>query len=191
MNPSIFAELDKLKQTSRNAKDITGETIDLYVEELSDLPAAQVVQAIQELRKSSIFFPALAEIRNRVVAIVGESVLVNADACWEEVQRNIRRYGAAGVQHVFIGGEMVEQRMTWSSPILERAMAQFDWREICTTDIEKNPSYMTTVRAQLRNAVRSIQDGEVDKIVSGRSTASSGLTRLAAGGNTALADEVA
>ncbi len=191
MSAVIKAELDKLKRVCRNSRDVSPETIDLYTADLDDLPTESVVQAIRELRKSSVFFPALAEIRNRVVAIVGESVLVNADACWDEVRRNIRRYGASGVERVFIGGEMTEQRMTWSSPIIERAIQQFDWRELCTTDTEKNPTYMTTVRAQFRNAVRSIQDGEVDRIVSGRATASSGLTRLAAGGNPALADEVA
>lgn len=166
MNPAIFRELDKLKKVSRNARDIDGETLDLYAEELADLPTDQVIQAIREIRKSSTFFPALSEIRNRVVAIVGESILVDPEAAFGEVMREVQRVGANPLP-VFRAGVMYPPpEPQFSSPMIARAVDAIGWKAICGTELED----MGTLRAQFRDALRAIQRREVDRVVSGRAT---------------------
>ena len=173
----IGIELDKLQRVCRNAKDITGDTLDLYAEELADLPPDQVVQAIRELRKSATFFPSLADIRNRVVSIVGEAVLVDAEAAWGEVMREVRRVGIEGKRTSFMGGRsVVIAERTFSSPMIERAVDAIGWRDICMTELDD----MGTIRAQFRDALRAVQRREVDRIVSGRAIGT-GMTAVTAG----------
>lgn len=174
---TVAYELDKLQKVCRNAKDITGETLELYAEDLGDLPADQVVQAIRELRKSSVFFPALAEIRNRVVQIVAGAVLVDPEASWAEVMAQVKRVGTAGSITYFDRGEMRTITRQFSSPMIERAVQQIGWAEICGAQVEN----MGTIRAQFRDALKAIQRREVDAIVSGRATDGATLTRLAGG----------
>lgn len=176
MNP-IKAELFKLHQVAKNARDVDAAVLDIYVEDLADLPTDQVVQAIRELRKSVVFFPAIGEIRSRVVHIVAGAILVDPEASWAEVMRQVKRVGAAGSVSYFDRGEWHTISRQFSSPMVERAVEQIGWAEICMADVEK----MGTIRAQFRDALKAIQRREVDAIVSGRATDGAGLTKLASG----------
>jgi len=173
MNP-IKAELFKLHQVSKNARDVDAAVLDIYVEDLADLPTEQVAQAIRELRKSVVFFPAIGEIRNRVVQIIAGAILVDPEACWAEVLREIKRVGTAGTVTYFMDGEMRTITRQFSSPMIERAVQQIGWAEICGAQVEN----MGTIRAQFREAIKAIQRREIDAIVSGRATDGATLTRL-------------
>jgi hypothetical protein len=152
MNTQLFSELDKLKTVCRNAKDITPGTLDLYAEELADLPPEQVVAAIGELRKSQTFFPSLAEIRQRTVAIIAGPVLVDPEAAFGEVMRQIKLVGSYGTPQ-------------FSSPLVAKAVESLGgWKVVCLMDLDDLSSY----RAQFRKALAAIQHREVDRIVSGR-----------------------
>jgi len=176
MNP-IKDELFKLHQVSKNARDVDAAVLDIYVEDLADLPTEQVAQAIRELRKSVVFFPAIGEIRNRVVQIIAGAILVDPEACWSEVLREIKRVGTAGTVTYFMDGEMRTITRQFSSPMIERAVQQIGWSEICGAQVEK----MGTIRAQFREAIKAIQRREIDAIVSGRATDNATLTKLAGG----------
>ncbi len=176
MNP-IKAELFKLHQVSKNARDVDAAVLDIYVEDLADLPTDQVVQAIRELRKSAVFFPAIGEIRSRVVQIVAGAILVDPEASWAEVMRQVKRVGTAGSVRYFDRGEWHTITRQFSSPMIERAVEQVGWEDICTGQIDN----MGTIRAQFRDALKAIQRREVDAIVSGRATDNATLTKLASG----------
>lgn len=161
---TVLEALDRASKMFPNAK-VTGEQLDIYAEELADLPDHYVVQAILECARTQTFFPSLSEIRNRVTQIAGESVLVDAEAAWGEVLREIRRVGAEGKRTAWIDGKSVTiAERQFSSPMIERAVEAVGWKDICLTETDDLP----TLRAQFRDALRAIQRREVDRIVSGR-----------------------
>lgn len=171
MNRDILIELDKLAKASRNAGDVTGDTLDIYAEDLEDLPVDQVVQAIRECRRTGTFFPSIGEIRNRVIAIVGGAMLVDPEAAWGEVRREARRVGF-NRPPVFANGELQPAPgPQFSSPMIARAVEAIGWRDICLTDDDD----VATLRAQFRDALRAIQRREVDRLVSGRQPAGPAL----------------
>lgn len=152
---TVVEALDRASKMYPNAK-ITGEMLDIYAEELADMPEHMVVQAIQECTRTQTFYPALAEIRNRVITIAGEGVLVAPETAWGEVMREVRRIGYQ--RHA--NGE----ELRFSSPMIAKAVESIGWRDICMCEINN----LNTLRAQFRNALTAIQHREVDRVVSGR-----------------------
>ena len=123
----------------------------------------------------------MAEIRKRVIAIVGEAILVDPEAAWGEVLREIRRVGTAGRRTFFAGGEQHVIERQFSSPFIAQAADAIGWADICQTETDD----LSTVRAQFRQALKAIQEREVDRIVSGRALDGS-LTPLQPGGDPSL-----
>lgn len=166
MSNRIVTELAELMDLypGKRSEGITEETVTGYAKRLDDLPEHLVIQAITECANTLTFFPALAEIRSRVTRIAGESVLVDAESAWGEVQREIKRVGAEGRRTYFHAGEQHVIERQFSSPMIERAVDAVGWKDICLTDISDLP----TLRAQFRDALRAIQHREVDRVVSGR-----------------------
>ncbi len=60
--PEILAILARLSRAYQGL-DLAPETIEAYVEDLSDQPAELLARACAQLRQSSRFFPSIAEIR--------------------------------------------------------------------------------------------------------------------------------
>jgi hypothetical protein len=161
---TVTGELNRLLKVAKNAKDIDEETLDIYLEDLADLPEHLVIQALGELRKSITFFPSIGEIRDRVVSIVGESILVDPESAFGEVMREVKRVGAKPMP-VFQDGVMYPAPSPrFSSPMIAKAVEAIGWTDFCLVEIEN----MGTLRAQFRDALRAIQRREVDRIVSGR-----------------------
>ncbi len=159
MNRRIAAELTKILDFYPNAKISEADKrarVESYAEYLEDLPEDLVVQAIRECAKTSTFYPSLAEIRNRVITIAGEGVLVAPETAWGEVMKEVRRIG----YQRYANGE----ELRFSSPMIAKAVESIGWRDICMCEIDN----LNTLRAQFRNALTAIQHCEVDRVVSGR-----------------------
>lgn len=176
--------MDPIKDALRRAGKmfpharITPETVDIYAEELVDLPAEVVVQAVRETcRVEEQYFPTLGKIRNRAVAILGAGVLVDPESAWGEVMREVRRVGTRPLP-VYVGGEIAEMpSRTFSSPFIAQAVDAIGWEELCQTQTEDMP----TVRSQFRKALQAIQDRARDTVQSGRMA---GLPQLSASSST-------
>ena len=164
INPRIAAALTELLDLYPKATHDEASVL-AYARRLNDLPDHLVVQAIEECARTSTFYPSLAEIRNRVTQIAGESILVDPESAWGEVLREVKRVGAEGQRTMWRDGKSVTvAERQFSSPLIGRAADAVGWKDICLTDISDLP----TLRAQFRDALRAIQRREVDRVVSGR-----------------------
>lgn len=171
MTHDILVELDKLAKACRNTRDVTGDTLDIYLEDLADLPPELVVQAIRECRRAETFFPAVAEIRKRVIAIAAGPVLVDPEAAWGEVMREAQRVGFSRLPVWHNGQSHPAPGPEFSSPLIAEAVEAIGWRDICMTDIDQ----LGTLRAQFRDALRAIQNRKIDRVVSGRAAVDAAL----------------
>lgn len=163
MNRRIAAALTTTLKLYPSAK-VTEDAVIAYCDYLNDLPEDVVIRAIEECAKTGTFFPALAEIRNRVIAIIGESVIVDPEAAWGAVRREARRVGF-NRPPIWHNGTMHDAPTPeFGSPMVAQAVEAIGWRDICLVDDDDVP----TIRAQFRDALRAIQRREVDRIVSGR-----------------------
>lgn len=143
---------------------ITAEQLADYADDLADLPAEAVVQAVRECYRTLKFFPSLAEIRQRVTEVLGDGTLVDAETAWGEVRREALRVGY-NRPPVFVNGELrPPAQPQFSSPFIAQAVEDIGWRDICLTDDEDIP----TVRAQFRKALDARQRRAKDRVVSGR-----------------------
>lgn len=171
-NPGVASALRDLAVGCGTRKTIDGDTLDLYLRNLDDLPDGLVAQACRELIRTQTFFPSIAEIRQRVLAISpAGGALVDPEAVWAEVMQQADRIGPEGVVRELRGGEWIEHRPEFSSPLIAEAVRRIGWRSLCRISLDDEP----TVRAQFRRALESVQRQAVDPILSGRTQVGSVL----------------
>ncbi|MBM3276235.1 MAG: hypothetical protein FJZ00_13865, partial [Candidatus Sericytochromatia bacterium] len=124
-----------------------------YGQYLTDLEAASLKAAIDEIILTQKFFPAIAEIRE-VAARHLRADLPSAEDAWLEVNRKIRLYGRYGVpQPPEEGGGWGP--VTFSHPAIERAVAVMGWDRLCDGEND------TADFAQFRNAYTAYRDREI------------------------------
>lgn len=161
----VAEALDRTRRAYPHSR-VTDDQLNEYVDDLDDLPAEAVVQAITECRRTGEFFPTLAAIRTRAVEVVGGEFFVDPEVAWGEVRRNAERFGVSGTRVTWApdGEHAVEVRMEWSSPLIAEAVESIGWRDICLVDDKQ----LNTIRAQFRDSLSAIQRRKKDAVVSGR-----------------------
>lgn len=113
------------------------QTVDAYARILGDIEYRELEAAVDQLAAESKFFPAVSELREKVLAIRrAESNLPDAYAAWSEIMGEVRRVGYES---------WTEAR--WSCDLV-RDMARRWWYDVCRGDIDDLP----TIRAQFRDA---------------------------------------
>lgn len=121
-------------------------TIDIYARLLEDLDAGMLATAAEQAVAESEFFPTVARIREKALALAAKAKGTPDQAqAWENVQAAIRRYGyEEGMRrelHIF------------SHANIEATVRMIGWREICLCD----ESQLNTLRAQFRDAYQTIE----------------------------------
>lgn len=119
------------------------EAMDLWYQELKDLPYEVAASALRKWTNQEKWPPSIAEIR----AYAGE--LVNGPAPdwgegWQEVQRAIRRYGWS----------REKEAMESLSPSARTAAQRIGWMDICCSE------NIETLRAQFRQVYQVIVERE-------------------------------
>jgi hypothetical protein len=127
--------------------ELKKETIDVYAELLADIDAELLATAAKQITAEVKFFPTVAEIRERVLAIRDEqNPTPDAEAAWDELQRQISWCGY-----------MRWEETKWSTDMV-REVAKMFWRDACLGDIDN----ISTVRAQFRNAYNARMRRQAD-----------------------------
>jgi hypothetical protein len=115
---------------------VTKETVAVYADSLSDLPASLVTEAVRSLIRTDDRWPTVATIRLRVAGDAGVLAPSAAEA-WAEVTR-----GA-----VAVGRTRLPE---FSHPTVESAVQAIGWYNLCATE------NLDTMRAQF---TRIYEDG--------------------------------
>lgn len=173
VSDAIKRELVEMNKRYPNSKlDKTGALA--YYDDLTDLPEDSVVNAIRACRKSSKFLPTVAEIREVAVDIMGDAqgFWVTPEAAWREALDKAWLFGLREKREVYtwddddnIVGVEVEP-LTWSSPVVERAVSIIGWREICMMELGGKEE--RTMFAQFRDTVKAEQGRVKQSLISGR-----------------------
>lgn len=119
------------------------EAIDLWYQELKDLPYEVAASALRKWTNQEKWPPSIAEIR----AYAGEMTSGQAPDWgegWQEVQRAIRRYGWA----------REKEALASISPSARTAAERIGWMDICTSENAE------TLRAQFRQVFQVIVERE-------------------------------
>jgi hypothetical protein len=121
-------------------RNVSLSRVAVYAEDLADLPEDQVVDAILRLRRTSRFFPTIAEIREATVAMQPTEGL--AEMAWSEVQREAGRVGYGGGP-IFRNGEFYErEKPKFTSPITKATVDSIGWKAICHTEDPKEQTFL-------------------------------------------------
>lgn len=133
-------------------REIPDATIIIYAKDLSDLDTNAVMDAIDRVRKTSKFFPSVAEILEAaVVGAYGEL----ADEAWAEVQKEARRVGWNRLP-TFANGRFEPAPVpTFSNETIALAANAIGWELICTGDDSKG-----FVRGQFIKAFHAFRERE-------------------------------
>jgi len=117
--------------------ELKKETIDVYAELLADIDAELLATAAKQITAEVKFFPTVAEIRERVLAIQAErDPIPDAVGAWDELMREVRRVGYMAWTETHFSTDIIAE------------CARIFWRDACMTDTDNLP----TVRAQFRDA---------------------------------------
>lgn len=113
------------------------QTVDAYARILGDIEYRELETAVDQLAAESKFFPSVAELREKVLAIRrAELGLPDAYGAWNEIMGEVRRVGYESWPDA-----------RWSCDLV-RDMAQRWWRDVCLGNTDDLP----TIRAQFRDA---------------------------------------
>jgi hypothetical protein len=167
---TLLSALRELR-TAFPGKDIPPETVALYARQLSDLPEADVVDAVYRIMRTSRFFPSLGEIREAAVA--GGPVDGIAETAWTEVLREVARVGwnrgpiwQGGVRHE-------PEQPRFANPITEAAVKSLSWKMICQGEAAEVRSQFLWTWKNIASGTVKRQAGRqsVDALLPGRSVA--------------------
>lgn len=101
---------------------VTGDTINVYVRMLEDVPVQVLDCAVKQSLAECKFFPSVAELREKVFALSSNvSQVPDGWAAWGQVVNEIHRTGFYG-------------QPEFKSPLLARAVEIIGWRELCTSE---------------------------------------------------------
>jgi hypothetical protein len=132
-------------------KEIPAETIALYAQRLSMMPADAVCMAIDRLMDTARFFPTIAEIKEEAAA--GPFGAPLADEAWAEVLKEARRVGYNRLP-IFHAGQFHDPpKREFSNPTIEAAVQSVGWEMICTTPKDKI-SYVRDAFVKAFNALQ-------------------------------------
>lgn len=111
---------------ARHGKAPSDYTLKAYALGIEDLDHAQTERAIRDLVLSAKFMPAIAEIRERVVAIKLGPQRTGVEA-WGDLLRAVGRFGR----------DREPEARAWlraRDPLAEEALTAIGWRPLCNTD---------------------------------------------------------
>lgn len=141
------------------------ETVDVYAELLADLDADLLAAAARQAMAESRFFPTIAELRERVMAMRKQaSGIPDAYSAWDEVLGEVRRVGYESWPDA-----------RWSCELV-RQIARRYWRDVCLGNIDDLP----TIRAQFRDAYNA-QVAIAERVQRNLPSSNSAIQRLAEG----------
>lgn len=117
------------------------DTIDIYSDLLADIETGVLGVAARQAIAESKFFPTVAELRERVVAMhKSASRVPDAEAAWREV------LGA------FAHTSCIEAQPKFSHPVIDEAVRRIGWRDIGMCDSDN----LRTLFAQFRNTYNTL-----------------------------------
>ena len=123
---------------------IGNSTIDAYVSMLKDVPLEILTTAINQVAVESRFFPTIAEIREKAIALQMPD-LENGMTAWGEVKKAFAKYGFYRVPK-------------FDNPITAQAVECLGWKELCSSENEEADRahfariYDDLVRRSVQNA---------------------------------------
>jgi len=120
-------------------REIDAQTIDAWLEFMTDIAANEAARALREHVRESKFFPTIAEITTRVAAARIDAP--DIAQAWGEVQRAlvaVGRYGSPKFSH----------------PLIAQTVNALGWQSICDSPVETE----ATLRAQFERFFRARAD---------------------------------
>jgi hypothetical protein len=123
------------------------DTIELWVELLSDLPDGITLAATRQCIAALAWFPKISEIRQAAIDILeAASPFPDPHAAWSNVQAELGRVGH------FAGLPGYEAH--FSHPLIEQAVHRVGWKHLCFSENHISD------RAQFLQAYQELVDGE-------------------------------
>jgi len=101
---------------------VTPETVIVYVEDLSDIPADELRAVIKQARAQLKFLPTIAELKSMHKLLIRDLAIPTAEQAWEEVRRSFGRIN----------------RSPWSHPFIEEAVNVIGYRELGMSENQGN-----------------------------------------------------
>jgi hypothetical protein len=122
-------------------------TINIYQRLLSDLDFDILKSATLQCATMCKFFPTVAEIRDAAVEIITMSEgIPSALEAWGEIIREIKRVGS-------------DKRPTFSHPLIDSVVHEFNWRYLCTSEntISDRARVMDAYEKMVKKSLREKQ----------------------------------
>lgn len=145
--------------------ELTPDTIRVYLRQLADIPVAAALAAMDQVGKTSTFFPAVSEIRD-AVASHALGAADTAEAAWAEVTREAKRCGY-NRPPTFMGGQFLSPATPqFSNETTRQAVESVGWRLINTTDDLESvrEQFIFTWRSLRKRDLATLQRGEFEAI---------------------------
>lgn len=141
---------------------ISKETVSVYVAHLSDVPYEESRIAVDNLVRTSDFFPSVALLRREILAMMG-LLAPPRESAWLEVETGMRTRGR-GV------------KIDWSHPAISEAVRAMGWNNMCLSE------NLDVVRGQFFKVYDSLRDrSDRQAQTSSVSAIEAGDTRLIGG----------
>ncbi len=122
----------------------------IYLHGLDDLPIADVLNAIERLVKSSLFFPKVSEIRDAVEGKTEE----HAELAWFSLLKEIQRVGYTGAPQLTETTRLA-MKSVWGN-----------WTNLCQTLPAEGPELLGWAK-QFKSAYRLMGDKALRRFITG------------------------
>lgn len=111
------------QQSAKLSSDQIKAMLDVWQEDLADIPDDLLTTACRSHREQSQWLPSIFEIRKAAVGLMRQASPANQDAsdAWEDVRRAIQRVGSYGLPE-------------FDNPITTEIVKRMGWREICLSE---------------------------------------------------------
>jgi len=119
-NEAEIAKLVGAMSASFPNTNVTDATVEVYISMLKDIPLDVLATSVEQCMAESEFFPTIAKLRNRALALVAPPRRDPMDA-WGVVIKEIQRVGFYRSPH-------------FEDPLIARAVDCMGWQYLCTSE---------------------------------------------------------
>jgi hypothetical protein len=119
-NEAEIAKLVGAMGASFPSANVTDATIEVYISMLKDIPLEVLTASVEQCMAESEFFPTIAKLRNKALALVAPP-RKDPMAAWGEVIRQIQRTGFYRSPH-------------FEDPLIAKAVDCLGWQYLCSSE---------------------------------------------------------
>lgn len=116
-----LAQILKALRGAYPEKTIPDQTVEVYMRCLADLPLPALEAAVLNHIASSKWFPTIAELREKALALLPGQRMPTATEAWAEVMRAFEMVGYYGTPE-------------WSHEAIARTVAAMGWQNLCLSE---------------------------------------------------------